>query len=70
VSVGTRAWRRFPIRLFLDRQRFAGERGFLDMQIVALDQAGVGGDQVAGRQADDVARDQRAAGEFAPCAVA
>ena len=38
--------------------RLAGECGLLSLQADALQQAGVGGDEVAGLQVDDVAGDQ------------
>ena len=46
--------------LLLDRDRLAGERGLVDLEINGLDQPGVGRDPVAGGQSDNVAGDELA----------
>ena len=48
-------------RVLLDGHRFAGERGLLDLQVEALEQAHVRGNVVAGFEQDDVAADDLAA---------
>ncbi len=42
----------------LHRQRFAGHRGLADKQILGSQQAQIGRNHVAGRQLDDIARNQ------------
>ncbi len=47
--------------ILLDRHRFAGQRGLLDLEIDALDQPQIGGNIVSGFQQHDVAADDLAA---------
>ena len=54
----------------LGRQRLAGERRLLHVEVGGIDQARVGGDQVAGGEPDDVADDDLAARNLDPGAVA
>ena len=56
--------------VFSDGQRLAGQRGLLHVQIARFEQVGVGRDEIAGAEADDVARDDLAAGQLVPGAVA
>jgi hypothetical protein len=49
---------RQPFGLLLDRHRLAGQRGFVDLQVAALQQAQVRGHLVARGQQDDIARHQ------------
>ena len=44
--------------LLLHRQRLPGERGFVDFEVVFLDQPGVGGDHLVGAHLDHVAGPQ------------
>ena len=52
--------------LFLDRERFPGQTGLIDQKVLGLDHAPIGGDQVAGREHNDVAghNDVRGDGVF------
>ena len=52
--------------VLVDRHRFAGQRGLLDLQVDALDQAQVGRDVVARLQQHDVAGHQFAGRDESP----
>ena len=58
AAVGQVAHRLGWHRVFLDRQRLAGERGLRDEQVLRRQQPKVGRNHVAGREHDDVARHQ------------
>ena len=67
---GRRAPRRAsPAPYLRDRQRLAGEPGLVDLEVAALQQPGVGGDDVAGLDADHVADPQRACRHVLAAAV-
>jgi len=45
------------LRFLLHRERFAGQRGLVDLQVVCVGHPAVGGDHVAGVEHDEVAGD-------------
>ena len=55
---------------FLDRERLSRQCCFLHMQILRLQQPGIGGDHVAGREANHVSRRDLAAKDFSPLSAA
>ncbi len=56
-------------RVFLGGQRLARQRRLLQVQVARLEQPGVGGHEIAGRQADDVARDDDGTRQLLPHAI-
>ena len=70
AELGDRAGIRRIAHLLVDRQRLPGQRRLIDAQIVALDEAHVGRDDVAEADQDDVARDEFARRHFPPAPVA
>jgi hypothetical protein len=46
------------VDLLFHRQRFAGERGFVDLEVFFFDQPGVGGDYLVGAYLDHIAGPQ------------
>jgi hypothetical protein len=69
-AVRAQALERRAVRCFLGRQRLAGHRGLLHVEIAAFQQARIRGHQIAGRQSHDVTRDQLPPRDLAQAAVA
>ena len=58
------------VRVLANRQRFAGEQRFVELEVVGREQPDVGGDQRARLETDDIARHQLDAVDLPPEAVA
>ena len=52
--------------LLLGRQRLAGQRRLLHVQVARLEQARIGRDEIAGAEPDDIARHQLTSRQLAP----
>ena len=54
----------------LGRHRFAGERSLLDVKVLALEQARIGGNQIAGGKPDHITRNHLASWNLDPFSIA
>ena len=70
LAVGENRVQRERVGVLGHRQRFAGERGFVDVQVAHVEEPQVGGHAVAGLQQHDVARHEFLGGDAQLASVA